>query len=124
MAVVSRCRRQNIKITLHDVLRSSSLIHLAETVDPGTLDLPAQDEVLDQSFELSPIQRLYFLAAKEHQGSSRFNQSFTLRLSRNVSPHIVSKAIQSIVHRHTMLRARFKQTENGGWQQRYSSVSN
>ena len=73
MAVVSRGMRQNIKVTLHDILRSPSLVKLAETVDSGLLKVDDHVEVLNQGFGLSPIQQMYFLAAKGHQGSSRFN---------------------------------------------------
>jgi Condensation domain len=124
MAVVSRSRRHNIKVTLHDVLRASSLIALAGSVDSGSVHVLAHDEKLDQGFGLSPIQQLYFLATKGHQGSSRFNQSFTLRLSRHISSQAVKSALQNIVSRHSMLRARFKSGANGEWEQLISSVSN
>ena len=123
MAVVSRSRRQNIKVTLHDVLRSSSLLELANSVESETVNMPDHDEKLDQAFGLSPIQQIYFQAAKGHQGSSRFNQSFTLRLSRRVSSQTLHSAVQNIVARHSMLRARFMLSANGEWEQSISSVS-
>ena len=100
MAVVSRGRRQNIKVTLHDILRSPSLVKLAETVDSGLLKVDDHVEVLNQGFGLSPIQQMYFLAAKGHQGSSRFNQSYTVRFSQPVSAEIVLSALQVIVSSH------------------------
>ena len=122
MAVVSRSRRQNIKVTLHDILRSSSLIKLAATVESATMALPVPVEVMNQGFDLSPIQQMYFLAAKEHQGSSRFNQSYNLRLSRYVSSESVQSALQTIVSNQSMLRARFRRNAAGAWQQQVSSV--
>jgi hypothetical protein len=123
MAVVSRSRRQNIKVTLHNILRSSSLIKLAETVESGTVSIPDHAEVLDQGFALSPIQRMYFLAAKKHQGSSRFNQSYNLRFSRHISVETVQSALRAIVSSQSMLRARFKLNATGEWEQHISSVS-
>ncbi|QGA19993.1 hypothetical protein EYB26_007693 [Talaromyces marneffei] len=121
MAVVSRSRRQDIKVTLHDILRSSSLIKLAETAECGTPNLPDHIEVLDQGFGLSPIQQMYFLTAKGHQGSSRFNQSYTLRLSRHLSADRVQSALRAIVSSQSMLRARFKLNATGEWEQQISS---
>ncbi|EED16046.1 nonribosomal peptide synthase, putative [Talaromyces stipitatus ATCC 10500] len=121
MAVVSRSRKHNIKVTLHDILRSPSLIKLAETVESSTVDMPDHVEVLDQNFGLSPIQQMYFLAAKGHQGSSRFNQSFTLRLSRYISSDAMRSALRAIVSGHSMLRARFKLNATGEWEQQVSS---
>jgi hypothetical protein len=123
MAVVSRSRRQNITVTLHDILRSSSLIKLAETVKSGTVNLPDHVEVLDQGFGLSPIQQIYFLAAKGHQGSSRFNQSYTIRFSRYISVESVQSALGAIVSSQSMLRARLKLNATGEWEQQISSVS-
>lgn len=123
MAVVSRSRRQNIKVTLHNILRSSSLIKLVETVESGTVSIPDHVEVLDQGFGLSPIQQMYFLAAKKHQGSSRFNQSYNLRLSRHISVESVQSALRAIVSSQSMLRARFKLNATLQWEQHISSVS-
>lgn len=123
MAVVSRGRRQNIKVTLHDILRSPSLVKLAETVDSGLLKVDDHVEVLNQGFGLSPIQQMYFLAAKGHQGSSRFNQSYTVRFSQPVSAEIVLSALQVIVSSHSILRARFKLKVAGQWEQHISEVS-
>ena len=123
MAVVSRSRRQNIKVTLHDILRSSSLIKLAETAESGSTKIDDHVEVLDQGFGLSPIQQVYFLAAKGHQGSSRFNQSYTLRFSRSISAESVHSALRGIVSNQSMLRARFKLNASGEWEQQISSVS-
>jgi hypothetical protein len=123
MAVVSRSRRQNIKVTLHDILRSPSLIKLAETVESSIIKVDDHVEVLDQGFELSPIQQVYFLAAKEHQGSGRFNQSYTIRFSQYISAESVHSALRAIVSNQSMLRARFKLNASGEWEQQVSSVS-
>lgn len=97
---------------------------LAGSVESGTANTLIHDEKLDQAFGLSPIQQVYFLAAKDYQGNSRFNQSFTLRLSRHINKETLQSAIQNIVSRHSMLRARFKLGLNGEWEQLISSVSN
>jgi non-ribosomal peptide synthase protein (TIGR01720 family) len=48
---------------------------------------------------------------------NRFNQSLFLRLTRNVEPRSVARAVGILVKQHPMLRARFKKTESGRWNQ-------
>lgn len=121
MAVVSRSRRHNIGVSLHDVLRSSSITQLASTVEAGIVTVQTEEKT-EQDFDLSPIQTIYFAASKQHQGNSRFNQSFSLRLSRYVSFQAMQSAVKSLVTQHSMLRARFRENSDGKWMQRLSNV--
>jgi hypothetical protein len=121
MAVVSRCRRHKIGLSLHDVLRSSSVTQLASTVEAAIVTVQAEEK-MEQDFGLSPIQSIYFAGSREHHGNSRFNQSFSLRLSRYVSPQAMRSAVSSLVTQHSMLRARFRQDSEGKWVQRLSRV--
>ncbi|KAH8701118.1 putative nonribosomal peptide synthase [Talaromyces proteolyticus] len=120
MAVVSRSRRQKIGLSLHDVLRSTSIVQLASTVEAGIVTVQSEEK-MEQDFELSPIQKMYFKASKEHQGNSRFNQSFSLRLSRYISPQTLCLAIRGLVDHHSMLKARFRQRDDGEWVQLLSN---
>lgn len=121
MAVVSRSRRQKIKLSLHDVLRCESIIQLARTIGSGLVAVQHEEKV-DEPFGLSPIQQLYFQAAKGHAGRSRFNQSFTLRVSRYIKADTLEAAIADVVNQHSMLRARFRMNKDGNWEQRFTSV--
>ncbi|KAL1965991.1 hypothetical protein VTN77DRAFT_4931 [Rasamsonia byssochlamydoides] len=123
MAVVSRSRRQKMKLSLHDVLRSESIVQLARTVESGLVSVQHEEKV-DEPFGLYPIQQLYFQAAKGYQGRSRFNQSFTLRLSRYIKPESLESAIRTVVNQHSMLRARFGMNKDGRWEQRFTSDAN
>ncbi|KID95513.1 Amino acid adenylation, partial [Metarhizium majus ARSEF 297] len=67
-------------------------------------------------FELSPIQRLY-VATQSHPNQC-FDQNFFLKLRQPISFAALSKATETIVMRHPMLRARFILTSNGVWKQR------
>lgn len=121
MAVISRCRKEKITLSLQDVLRSKSIVHLVECI--GNSVEPLRDEeIVNQYFDLSPIQQLYFQYATGHDKSSRFNQSFFLRFARHVSPESVKSALKAVVERHSMLRARFSQSDSGLWQQLVSKV--
>jgi amino acid adenylation domain-containing protein/non-ribosomal peptide synthase protein (TIGR01720 family) len=123
MAVVSRGRRQRMKLSLHDILRCESIIQLARTVEPGLVSAVQHEERAEEPFTLSPVQQLYFQAAKGYQGRSRFNQSFTIRLSRYIDTDSLESAIENVVKQHSMLRARFHMDKNGEWEQRVTSVS-
>jgi hypothetical protein len=108
-------------ISLKDMLRCESIVQLASTVEAGIVKV-SYEEKINVPFNLSPIQQLYFQAAKKHEGSSRFNQSFTLRLSKYIDPQRIKLALNAIVSQHSMLRARFKMSGDGHWEQYLSSV--
>lgn len=121
MAVVSRGRRHNLKLTLHDILTSSSIMHLASTVESAVVTVEEEEKV-DEPFGLSPIQQVYFQAATDYHGRSRFNQSFSLRLTRYIEPETLGSAVKAVVAQHSMLRARFRRSSDGHWEQWISSV--
>jgi hypothetical protein len=122
MAVVSRCRKHKVDISLQDILHSESIRNLASTTSEAVKTLQFE-ETDNQNFSLSPIQKLYFLNSKVYTGESRFNQSYSVRLSQRFDSQTIHSAIRSIVQHHSMLRARFSLSENGTWQQMISSVS-
>ena len=126
MGVVSRARNAKIKLSIQDVLRSKSIVHLAQLakVAPSlaAIQVPSQEQT-EQPFKLSPIQNLYLKSAIKHSGDARFNQSFTLGVSRRVTIESIKQAINSIAQRHAMLRARFAKTPTGGWKQQIAKVT-
>ncbi|KAM5489397.1 NRPS cluster protein [Microsporum audouinii] len=122
MGVMSRCRKESIELSLHDVLRSKSIAHLASCVG-HKVSGPQKEEVANELFDLSPIQQLYFQSSHAHNKDSRFNQSFTLRITQPTDPNTVKLAIEAIVNKHSMLRARF--VRNGHhWRQKITKDMN
>ncbi|KAF2757245.1 nonribosomal peptide synthase [Pseudovirgaria hyperparasitica] len=119
MQVLARCRKEKVTLSLNDILRSKSISQMALCAGTGDQIL-GQKEVVDQLFDLSPIQKLYMESASSTVGESRFNQSFTLRLTRPVNLQAIQDAIETIVAQHSMLRARFCKTKSG-WQQKITS---
>jgi len=119
MQVMAMCRKEKINFSLSEVLRSKSIHQLAASAKFEG-DRVFQDEKLEEEFELSPIQQLYFQAksADQQKPDSRFNQSFSLRISRRIDTDNVKDAINIIVNQHSMLRAKFKRSPSGNWQQR------
>lgn len=125
MGVVSRARNAQIIISLQDVLRAKSVVHLARLAkkSPSTAVIAARaDEETEEPFALSPIQRVYLRLAAKHDGDGRFNQSFALEAPRGVTASDIRQSMDSIVQRHSMLRARFVKEEDGSWRQRTIKV--
>ncbi|KAF5027126.1 hypothetical protein F66182_752 [Fusarium sp. NRRL 66182] len=130
---MARCRSENITIQTRDILQSKSIRHLAERIrdisdTTGKQDMSAscfQDCSAETEFHLSPVQNLYFEAGlgQMHSSvlspttSSHYNQSVLVRLTREVTPQEVSRAVQAVVGQHAILRASFREVD-GVWKQR------
>ncbi len=73
------------------------------------------DDVEDPNgaFNLSPVQQMFLGQPKL---PTQFHLSIHPRMLENVDTSLVTSAIEGIVRRHSMLRARFTWGENG-WQQ-------
>ena len=118
MQVMALCRKEKINFSLSEVLRSKSIHQLAASARFGD-EVQHHGEVLDQPFELSPIQQLYFCSQPNsvYESAGRFNQSFSLEVTRYVDPQDIDLALRRIVEQHSMLRARFTRTSSGDWKQ-------
>lgn len=130
MQFVSRCRAGSISLALKDILSNKTLAQLAElmTVEQEEADTVSREEEFDTNFKLAPVQQMYFEMLK-YQGddggdtaSTRFNQSFFLRVNRPIQPESMASALDQIVQRHSMLRARYSRNLAGGLSQMIPSV--
>jgi amino acid adenylation domain-containing protein/non-ribosomal peptide synthase protein (TIGR01720 family) len=120
MQVMTQCKAENMAIKIKDILRCKSITELATTVAITEHRPIIVQEDFDTPFDLSPIQQLYFQLQPEGSqrgGSNRFNQSFLLRLARPVCADTISAALDVIVQRHSLLRARFVKSKSGKWMQ-------
>lgn len=122
MQIVSACRADNLLISVQDVLQSKTISQLALRATIGGNASIHKEEDFDTPFELSPIQQLYFnkVVPQGMAGATRghhFHQSFLIRFTQGVGSNQVSQAVQLIVARHSMLRARFHQDHSGKWTQ-------
>ncbi len=126
MTIIARCRKIGILLSLQETLRSKSLFQLATLVDSrghgsASTKQSKLEEIQDQVFDLSPVQKLYFeLAAPscDHAREGRFNQSQLLRITRSTSTATIKNAIEIIVQQHSIFRARFSKSAANFWQQR------
>ncbi|KAH8602265.1 nonribosomal peptide synthase [Bisporella sp. PMI_857] len=118
MQVMALCRKESLNFSLAEVLRSKSIIQLANSARYEG-ERVFEEERIEEEFALSPIQQFYFnlKSADQQIPDSRFNQSFTLRITRAVEVQQIRDAIHSIVLQHSMLRAKFSKAKSGVWQQ-------
>ena len=108
MQVVSLCRSDGIVVTVPDILRTNSILALAERAKLGfKASTISRVETLDTPFELSPVQQLYFDQNNGLAFRHEFDQHTRLSVTRHVEADAVGAAIKVIVNRHSMLRARF-----------------
>ncbi|KAF1969239.1 hypothetical protein BU23DRAFT_477496 [Bimuria novae-zelandiae CBS 107.79] len=123
MQVMGQCRKQGISVGVQDILRSRSIFDLATVVKKVQIAVEDVVEDIDVPFDLTPIQSLWFQLP--NQGHGHFNQSFYLKVTRRISVDVFRAAVEKIVSRHSMLRARFTYSDERGWQQRVTDdISN
>lgn len=115
MQVVTRARREGLLIRVQDIIVARSISELVLNVKSTTGSMISREDELETSFELSPIQRFYFEMSGGN--ANRFNQSFFLRLTRNIQPQEIGQALNTIVRQHSMLRARFSKDSEQNWTQ-------
>lgn len=115
MQVVSRCRARNIAIHLRDLLREQTIQQSARRCTPVAQVRPDTVDEEERAWRLSPIQEMFFDIYPK--GLNHFNQSLLLKLTRPVSGLALKKALEAVVTRHSMLRARFRQRQTGQWEQ-------
>ncbi|KAJ5107519.1 hypothetical protein N7456_004194 [Penicillium angulare] len=107
MTCIGLSKKRGIGLSVQDVLRSKSIRELATRAKPIDHSTTYQ-ESLDEPFNLSPIQVLHFGLRKEGQG--HFNQGILTRLNKPLDDKTLLTAIETLVSRHSMLRARFDKT--------------
>jgi len=135
MVVISRLRKKGSTITMNDMLKAKNILKLATLVaqGPQMTELAAArqevEETTDELFDLSPVQQLYAnYTLKEtnylsRQTNKRFHTTFCLQVKQPVAAKDLSRALDALVERHSMLRARFVRdaTAACGWRQYVST---
>lgn len=121
MQLVVKCRNEGLKLLFKDVMRSTSiaaLVDLLQTLDGS--NIYQQSDRFDVPFDLTPIQQFYFQnisLGSEDAAANQFNQSFLFRLSLDLPVDQLRDAVDKVVQRHSMLRARFRQSRGSQWKQ-------
>jgi acyl carrier protein len=134
MVVIAKLRKKGSNISMNDMIKARNILKLAALIQQGptTTDFviqPEVEETADEIFDLTPIQQYYanFTLKQVNylskQTNRRFNHTFCLRVKNNMLAKSLSKALESLVDRHSMLRARFVRDEMApcGWRQYVST---
>ncbi|KAL6855593.1 NRPS [Amphichorda felina] len=123
MQVASTARSSFINVGVADILRTKTIYHLASTVQQSKEgpDMQAKyshslAKLRGNTPQLSPIQRLYFHL--QHDPTTCFDQFFYLGLRSEVEFEALGVALEILVRRHAILRARFSQNQKGIWEKR------
>lgn len=121
MQLVVTCRNDGMKVLFKDVMRSASIAALADCVQMvDQINTNHHKDRLDTPFDLTPIQQLYFQSiskGNQEAAANQFNQSFLFRLTLDVPVERLRASVDNVVQRHSMLRARFRQTRSSQWKQ-------
>lgn len=117
MQVVSRCRAQNVAIKVADILKLQTIRQLAHTMKPvqKRIDLEALRVDEDKAWPLNPIQQIFF--DNNPRGMNHYTLSFVVKLTRETTREELLAALLTITERHHMLRARFRRSMDGRWEQ-------
>ncbi|KAI3320544.1 hypothetical protein HD806DRAFT_505430 [Xylariaceae sp. AK1471] len=126
-----RFQSQGIPIEARDVMEASTLTELAALANPEETHVREPVESITETFDLSPMQHLYFhtpmgkdtARRKSSEGDYRFNQSILLRLKKSIGVEELRAAIEAIVGHHTMLRTRFRFANGSWWQSTDPAIS-
>ncbi|KAG8160684.1 hypothetical protein KVR01_008948 [Diaporthe batatas] len=119
MQVMSECKKRGLGLNVSQIIASKSITALALQVKDVVDRQLIHQEILEQPFGLSPIQKLYF--SRPNHAEGHYNQSFLLRTNQYISESDLRKAIDTLIRRRSMLRARFSQDAGGTWQQRVTN---
>ncbi|KAF5719487.1 non-ribosomal peptide synthetase [Fusarium mundagurra] len=120
--ILTRCHDQSIHLTMQDIMNAKGISELATVVaakEHQVLDHYEEDD--DQAFELSPIQRLFFNNSANKDRGDRLNQSQLLSINKHIDVSSLRDALDALVERHSMLRARFNKSSHGQWTQQIVS---
>ncbi|KAI0399994.1 hypothetical protein F4802DRAFT_514907 [Xylaria palmicola] len=125
-----RFQSQGIQMTAEDIMEASSLAELAALTNPEEAPSHEPEEPVTETFDLSPMQHLYFhtpmgkdtARRKSSDGDYRFNQSIMLRLKQSISVEDLRAAMEVVVGHHKMLRTRFRFANGSWWQSTEPSI--
>lgn len=112
--VVSKAADAGLRVTPRQMFEHQTIAELALVVEPVAKSHIDQGPVTGE-IPLTPIQHAFF--DQRLANSNHFNQAVMLELNPSITAELVSKAAESIVAHHDILRARFTRDETGRWNQ-------
>ena len=122
MQLKAKCHAEDIELTVRDILTCKSISELTLKATFGVPSEAYMEEVVEAPFALTPFQQMYFDIAPDYQPyddhNHLYNQSLLLRLETSITVYQLARAIEGVVQRHSMLRARFTGDDENGWTQK------
>ncbi|EFQ87557.1 hypothetical protein PTT_16905 [Pyrenophora teres f. teres 0-1] len=117
MQISSSARAFYLSVSTGDILKKKTIALIARDILPSTSTLSRSvwRDPVNNAFDLTPIQHLYFTL--DPSGRSSFDQCFFLELRDRLQPQLLVTALAALVQRHSMLRARFQRPTGGRWRQ-------
>ncbi|KAJ5714400.1 nonribosomal peptide synthetase [Penicillium malachiteum] len=115
MQISALARATGQFLDVADIFHSKTLSRMGPLLTMGRHGpLKTKDEV-EIAFALSPLQFWFFELG--HHGTQPKNRSFLVPLAKRVVPRDLMHAIHLLAQEHSMLRARFRQADDGCWTQ-------
>ena len=116
--VVGKYRSLCFSLTTYDILQHKTIYKICQVVQDRAvsktlLETGVPEMEIDVPFNLSPMQREHFLLMPE--GNNSYQQSFLLKLQRQISIEQLKEAMAKIVHAHSLLRSLFTKNQAGHW---------
>ncbi|CAK1362477.1 unnamed protein product [Cercospora beticola] len=113
--IAQRLMRRGHRITIANLLESSSLLDLVRDIGSAEQMTGVHEERLEEEeFDISPFQKLFLQHSNEVAGSS-FREYLLLELPSTYSPVEVETALQRLVRHHASLRTAFVPQSDGSW---------
>lgn len=117
MQVVLAARAASIDLRVPHILQKRTIAKIMESIDPSTTSTQSTFVFSgDASIKLSPIQTVY---TQLHPNPNIcYDLCFLLHIRGHVDPKSLHRALETLIRRHSMLRARFTKLKDGNWEQR------
>jgi amino acid adenylation domain-containing protein/non-ribosomal peptide synthase protein (TIGR01720 family) len=121
MQLVARCRAVGLSLSVRDILKSETIAELIRSLTSLRLISVPREEKFNTTFNLSPIQQMYFEKLRDHNQAAQpppFTQFYMLQFSKKMMLQDIENSVKRLVGRHSLLRGRFTKSDDGVWVQR------
>lgn len=115
--VVAKARKQGLNLSPKILFDNPTIAELGVVVAGAErIEINAEQGPVSGEIILTPIQRWFFEQQLSEQ--HHWNQAIVLNVPEDVDIEVLSRSLQKLVAHHDMLRASYRQDEQGNWHQR------
>ncbi len=112
--IVTKAKQTGLRFTPRDIFEKQTIAQLALVVETDQ-KTSAEQGLVTGDVPLTPIQHWFF--EQEFSQPQHWNQSIWLNVPANVDRVALQSALQYLPKQHDMLRARYRKSKDGKWQQ-------